>query len=102
MIFTTLAGIFIGALLFAATLNAGWRAYSAGSPLRWTQGIACAAGIIALASLSLQLGIARPMGLVLTLVSMFNVLKETGARRVMPVIHFAFGMALADGAFFQD
>lgn len=101
MIFTSIAGIFIGALVFAATLNAGWRAFTAPGALRWTQGIACAATIAAMASLSMQLGITRPMGMILTLMSMYNVLKESGKRRIFPVVHFAVGMTLADGAFLQ-
>lgn len=94
-----LAGVFLGAVVFAATLNAAWRAYAGKPGLRWTQGIACAATIIALGavSLGLPIGIVRGIGLVLTLVSMANVLKEDGWNRVLPIAHFAVGMTLADG-----
>ena len=55
--------------------------------------------ILALAAVSLGLpvGVARGMGLLLTLVSMANVLKEDGWHRVLPIAHFAVGMTLADG-----
>jgi hypothetical protein len=101
-IFLTLGGIVLGALLFAATLNAAWRAWTAEGGLRWTQGIAVAATILGLASVSLGLpvGVARGLGLVLTLVSMANVIGEKGWNRALPIVHFALGMTFADGAIF--
>ncbi|MGG7565691.1 hypothetical protein ACQ5SO_05950 [Rhodovulum sp. DZ06] len=98
-----LVGIFIGAVVFAATLNAAWRAYSAEGGLRWTQGIAAASTILAIGAVSLGLpvGVARAFGLVLTLVSMANVIQERGWNRAFPVIHFAIGMTIADGEIFE-
>jgi hypothetical protein len=98
-----LIGVFLGALIFAATLNAGWRAYTATDGLRWTQGIACASTILALgaASLGLPVGLTRGLGLLLTLVSMANVIKESGWNRALPLVHFAIGMTIADGAILQ-
>jgi hypothetical protein len=99
-----LIGVFLGAVVFAATLNAGWRAFTAKDGLRWTQGIACASTILALGAVSLGLpvGVARGLGLALTLVSMANVIKESGWNRVLPMVHFAVGMTFADGAIFEQ
>ena len=99
-----LIGVFVGALLFAATLNAGWRALTADHGLRWTQGIACGATILALGAVSLGLpvGVARSLGLVLTFVSMANVIKEAGWNRALPIVHFALGMTFADGKIFEQ
>ena len=102
-IYLALGGVFIGALIFAATLNAGYRAWMAGGGLSWTQGIACGSTILAMAAISLGLpvGVARAFGLVLTLVSMGNVIMEKGWHRALPISHFALGMVLADGAIFE-
>ncbi|MFT6772607.1 MAG: hypothetical protein ACJA1L_000311 [Paracoccaceae bacterium] len=102
--FLLLGGIFLGALLFSATLNAAWRAYSAQGGLRWTQGIAAASTILALGavSLGLPIGVARGFGLALTLVSMANVIGERGWNRALPIVHFALGMTFADGAIFSQ
>ena len=99
-----LAGVFLGAIIFAATLNAGWRAYSAAGGLAWTQGIACGATIGAMIAVyfGLPVGVARAFGLLLTLVSMGNVIMEKGWHRALPIAHFAVGMVLADGAIFED
>ena len=99
-----LGGVFLGAVIFAATLNAGWRAYTAQGGLAWTQGLACGATICAMLAvwLGLPVGVARAFGLVLTLVSMGNVIMEKGWHRALPISHFALGMVLADGAIFEN
>ena len=103
-IYLALGGVFIGALIFAATLNAGYRAWMAGGGLSWTQGIACGSTILAMAAISLGLpvGVARGLGLLLTLVSMANVIMEKGWNRALPIVHFAMGMTLADGEIFNN
>lgn len=92
-----LLGVFIGALVFAATFYGVTQAIRAKGALRITQGIAAAAVILAMASLSMDLGLDRPLGHVLTLISMANVLLEKGWSRFFPMVQFALGMSLAAG-----
>ena len=92
-----LIGVFLGAVVFSATLYSGAQMFRATGALRITQGLACAAVIVAMASLSMQWGLDRPMGHLLTLVSMANVVLEKGWSRFFPMAHFALGMSIAAG-----
>lgn len=93
-----LAGIVVGAFVFAATLFSGAQAYRQKGQLRWAHLTSLLLTIAAMATLSLLWPVmAAVVGGALILAALAAMAFESGWNRVLPVFHILFGAALVAG-----